>query len=164
MLESGEDPLFIARRLVILASEDVGLADPQALLVAVAAQQATHFVGMPECTLSLAEAVVYLAAAPKSNSSAAAYWQAQKEVREGDDQPVPLHLRNAVTGMMKGMGYGRGYKYAHDFPGHFVKQQFLPDALRDRHFYVPGDQGYEKGIAARLAEWWGERRENNTSS
>jgi putative ATPase len=163
MLESGEDPLFVARRLVILASEDVGLADPQALVITVAAQQATHFVGMPECTLNLAEAVVYLAAAPKSNSSASAYWQAQKEVREGDDQPVPLHLRNAVTGMMKGMGYGKGYKYAHDFPGHFVEHQFLPDALRGRHFYVPGDQGYEKGIAARLAEWSGERRENNRS-
>jgi putative ATPase len=161
MLESGEDPLFIARRLVILASEDVGLADPQALLVAVAAQQATHFVGMPECSLNLAEAVVYLATAAKSNSTASAYWQAQKQVREGDDAPVPFHLRNAVTGLMKGMGYGNGYKYSHDFPGHFVEQQFLPDPLRGRRFYVPGDQGYEKNIAARLRQWWGEKRVNN---
>ncbi|MDO8569033.1 MAG: replication-associated recombination protein A, partial [Dehalococcoidales bacterium] len=150
MLEGGEDPLFIARRLVILASEDVGLADPQALVVAVAAQQACQFVGLPECSLNLAEAVVYLATAPKSNSAYEALQRAQQEVRQGKDEPVPLHLRNAVTPLMKRLGYGKGYKYAHAYPGHFVEQQYLPDALRGKRFYAPGELGYEKQIAARL--------------
>jgi putative ATPase len=148
---------------VILASEDVGLADPQALLVAVAAQQATHFVGMPECGLNLAEAVVYLATAPKSNSAYAALSRARDALKEGYDEPVPLHLRNPVTGLMKGMGYGKGYKYAHDYPGHFVEQQFLPDSLKDRRFYIPGGAGFEKGIAARLDEWWGQRKRGHST-
>jgi putative ATPase len=158
MLESGEDPMFIARRLVILASEDVGLADPQALLVAVAAQQAAHFVGMPECTLNLAEAVIYLATAPKSNSSCTAYMRAQEEVKSGNSEPVPLHLRNAVTALMKNLGYGKDYKYAHDYSGHFVEQQFLPDTLKNKRFYTPGEIGYEKTIASRLRQWWQDRK------
>ncbi len=157
MLEAGEDSLFIARRLVILASEDVGMADPQALLIAVAAQQAAHFVGMPECSLNLAEAVIYLATAPKSNTAAAAYWSAQGEVKHGKNEPVPLHLRNPVTGLMKSLGYGKDYKYAHSYPGHFVKQQFLPDSLKGKHFYLPGDNGFEKQVKARLKAWWNEK-------
>ncbi len=161
MLEAGEDPLFIARRLVILASEDVGMADPQALLIAVAAQQAAHFVGMPECSLNLAEAVIYLATAPKSNTAAAAYWSAQGEVKQGKNEPVPLHLRNPVTGLMKKLGYGKDYKYAHSYPGHFVKQQFLPDSLKGKHFYLPGDNGFEKQVKARLKAWWnGQKKES----
>ena len=162
MLESGEDPMFVARRLVILASEDVGVADPQALLIAVAAQQAAHFVGMPECTLNLAEAVIYLATAPKSNSSCAAYMQAREEVKSGISEPVPLHLRNAVTALMKNLGYGKDYKYAHDYPGHFVEQQFLPDTLINKRFYTPSEIGYEKTIATRLRQWWQDRKSGRT--
>jgi putative ATPase len=158
MLESGEDPMFIARRLVILASEDVGLADPQALLIAVAAQQAAHFVGMPECTLNLAEAVIYLATTPKSNSSCEAYMHAQEEVKSGISEPVPIHLRNAVTALMKNLGYGKDYKYSHNYSGHFIEQQFLPDTLKHKHFYTPGEIGYEKTIATRLKQWWQERK------
>jgi putative ATPase len=150
MLEAGEDPLYIVRRLIRFASEDVGLADPQALVVAVAAQQAVHFVGMPEGNLALAEAAVYLATAPKSNSLYAAYSQVQKDVQQTRNDPVPLHLRNAVTKLMKNEGYGKGYKYAHDYPGHFIKQQNLPDSIKDKRYYIPSDQGDESEIAARL--------------
>ncbi len=129
MLEAGEDPLFIVRRMVILAAEDVGLADPQALVVAVAAQQAVHFVGLPEGYLPMAEAALYLARAPKSNSVIAGYGRARDAVRRTGDLPVPLHLRNAPTGLMKNLGYGAGYKYAHDYEGNRVEQQYLPDAL-----------------------------------
>jgi len=156
MLEAGEDPLYIARRLMRFASEDVGMADPQALMIAVAAQQAVHFVGLPEGNLALAEAVVYLAAAPKSNSLYQAYSRVQEDVQQGRNEPVPLHLRNPVTGLMRQMGYGKGYKYAHDYPDHFVKQQNLPPSLQGKHYYVPTEQGYEKEIAARLKRWWGE--------
>ena len=155
MLEAGEDPLYIARRLVRFASEDVGVADPQALVITVAAQQAVHFVGLPEGNLALAEAVVYLATAPKSNSLYQAYSRVQEDVQQGRNEPVPLHLRNPVTDLMRQMGHGRGYKYAHNYPGHFVKQQNLPSSLQDKHYYVPGDQGYEKAIADRLKKWWG---------
>ncbi len=154
MLEAGEDPLYVVRRLVRFASEDVGMADPQALAVAVAAQQAVHFVGMPEGNLALAEAVVYLATAPKSNSLYRAYSEVQKDIRQTGNQPVPMHLRNPVTSLMRESGYGKGYKYAHDYEGHFVEQQNMPDSLRDRHYYSPGDQGYEKEIKARIKEWW----------
>ena len=154
MLEAGEDPLYVVRRLVRFASEDVGMADPQALAVAVAAQQAVHFVGMPEGNLALAEAVVYLATAPKSNSLYRAYSEVQKDIRQTGNQPVPMHLRNPVTSMMRESGYGKGYKYAHDYEGHFVEQQNMPDSLRDRRYYSPGDQGYEKEIKARIKEWW----------
>ena len=156
MLEAGEDPLFIARRLVRFASEDVGVADPQALVIAMAAQQAVHFVGFPEGNLALAEAVVYLAAAPKSNSLYEAYSRVRQDIQDGRNEPVPLHLRNPVTGLMRRMGYGKGYEYAHDHPGHFVKQQNLPPSLRGKRYYIPGDQGYEKEIADRLKKWWGE--------
>jgi putative ATPase len=159
MLEAGEDPLYIARRLVRFASEDVGVADPQALVIAVAAQQAVHFVGLPEGNLALAEAVVYLAAAPKSNSLYQAYSRVQQDIQHGRNEPVPLHLRNPVTDLMRQMGHGRGYKYAHDYPGHFVKQQNLPPSLQEKRYYIPGDQGYEKEIADRLNKWWGESRE-----
>ncbi len=164
MLEAGEDPLYVARRLVRFASEDVGMADPQALVVAMAAQQAVHFIGLPEGKLALAEAVVYLATAPKSNSLYQAYSRVQEEVSKGASQPVPLHLRNAVTPLMKGMGYGKGYKYAHDHPEHFVRQQNLPDSLQGKRYYIPGDQGYEREVSARLKAWWQEREEKNRGS
>ena len=155
MIESGEDPLFIARRLVILASEDIGLAEPQALLVAIAAQQAVHFLGMPEGRIPLAEATVYLATAPKSNSTYAALNQAMRDVREQANEPVPIHLRNAVTGMMRDMGYGKDYKYSHDFQGHFAEQEYLPPSLKDRRYYLPGEEGAEQEIGRRLRRWWG---------
>ena len=154
MLEAGEDPLYIARRLVRFASEDVGMADPQALVIAMAAQQAVHFIGMPEGNLALAEAVVYLATAPKSNSLYQAYSRVQEEVKQGPSESVPLHLRNPVTPLMKEMGYGKGYKYAHDYPGHFAEQQNLPDSLQGKRYYTPSDQGYEKTIIDRLKAWW----------
>jgi putative ATPase len=153
MVEAGEDPLYIARRMVRFASEDVGMADPQALVVAMAAQQAVHFIGMPEGNLALAQAAVYLATAPKSNSLYQAYSQVQKEVKNGPEAPVPLHLRNPVTPLMKDIGYGKGYKYAHDYPESFVAQQHLPDSLKDRQYYRPGGQGYEKQVAERLKDW-----------
>ena len=159
MIESGEDPLFIARRLVILASEDIGLADPQALTVAVAAQQAVHFIGMPEGRIPLAEATVYLATAPKSNTAYAALNEAMSDVRSLPNDPVPLHLRNAVTGLMHQMGYGRDYKYSHDYEGHFERQEYLPPGLQGRRYYHPGTEGAEKEIADRLNRWWGEDRE-----
>jgi putative ATPase len=159
MLEAGEDPLYIARRLVRFASEDVGVADPQALVIVVAAQQAVHFVGLPEGNLALAEAVVYLAVAPKSNSLYQAYSRVQQDIQHGRNEPVPLHLRNPVTGLMRQTGYGRGYKYAHDYPDHFVKQQNLPDSLQGKRYYVPTEQGYEKEIADRLKKWWGKSHE-----
>ena len=154
MLEAGEDPLYIARRVVRFASEDVGLADPQALVVAMAAQQAVHFIGVPEGNLALAEAIVYMATAPKSNSLYTAYSSVQEEIKKGYGEPVPLHLRNAVTGLMQGAGYGKGYKYPHDYPGHFVEESYLPTPLQGKHFYFPGELGYEKNIAARLRQLW----------
>ena len=155
MIEAGEDPLFIARRLVILAAEDVGMADPQALSVAMAVQQAVHFVGMPEGRIPLAEATVYLATAPKSNSAYKAIGDALEDVRKSRNEPVPLHLRNAVTGLMRGMDYGKGYKYSHDYEGSFAPVENLPPSLRGRRYYRPGDQGYEPEAAERLRRWWG---------
>jgi putative ATPase len=155
MLESGEDLMFIARRLVILAGEDVGLADPRALPIAVAAQQAAHFVGMPEAMFPLAEATLYLATAPKSNSVGRAYSSAMDAVRDTRNDPVPLHLRNAVTGLMRGLGYGRDYRYSHDFAEDDAQrwsQRYLPDNVAGRRFYEPGAQGFEAGeLAERLA-------------
>ncbi|MCH2517275.1 MAG: replication-associated recombination protein A [Dehalococcoidia bacterium] len=156
MIEAGEDPLFIARRLVILAAEDIGLAQPEALALAVAAQQAVHFLGMPEARIPLAEATVYLATAPKSNSAYMALEQALDDVRKRAGEPVPLHLRNAVTGLMRSMGYGKDYQYAHDHPGHFVEQDFLPPSLKDRRYYQPTEEGTEKEISERMKEWWGD--------
>ena len=158
MLEAGEDPLYIARRLVRFATEDVGVADPQALVIAIAAQQAVHFVGLPEGNLALAEVVVYLAVAPKSNSLYQAYSRVKQDIQHGRNEPVPLHLRNPVTNLMRETGYGKGYKYAHDYPDHFVKQQNLPPSLQGKRYYVPSDQGYEKEIAARLKKWWKEEK------
>ncbi|HEX4214660.1 MAG TPA: replication-associated recombination protein A [Candidatus Dormibacteraeota bacterium] len=137
MLEAGEDPMFIARRLVISASEDVGLADPAALPLAVAAQQASHFVGMPEALYALSETTIYLARAPKSNSGLQAYTAAVQAVNERGNLPVPLHLRNATTRLMRNMGYGKGYRYAHDYEGGTVEQQHLPDELAGTRFYEP---------------------------
>jgi putative ATPase len=159
MLEGGEDPLFIARRLIRAASEDVGMADPQALVVAMAAQQAVHFVGMPEANLALAEAAVYLATAPKSDSLYEAYNRLQKVIKGGASESVPLHLRNPVTPLMEEMGYGKDYKYAHDYPDHIVSQEHLPDALKGREFYTPGKLGYEKQVMERLKEWWRKKGE-----
>jgi putative ATPase len=154
MLEAGEDPLYIARRMVRFASEDVGMADPQALTVAVAAQQAVHFIGMPEGNLALAQAAVYLATAPKSNSLYEAYNKVREEIKHGSSESVPLHLRNPVTPLMQEMGYGKDYRYAHDYPDHFVDQQHLPDALKGKRFYTPGKFGYEKQVLNRLKAWW----------
>jgi putative ATPase len=157
MIEAGEDPLFIARRLVILAAEDIGMADPRALTVAVAAQQAVHLIGMPEGRIVLAEATVYLATAPKSNASYTAINKAIEDVQRTRNDPVPKHLRNAVTGLMKQEGYGEGYKYAHDHEGGFTPMQNLPESLKGRRYYAPTDHGYEAQIAERLKRWWGER-------
>ncbi len=154
MIVAGEDPMFIARRLVILAAEDIGLAEPMALPMAVAAQQAVHFIGMPEGAIPLAEATVYLATAPKSNSAYTALKQAMEDVRGSRNEPVPLHLRNAATGLMKKMGYGESYKYSHDFEGHFVLQDYLPTSLKARRYYHPSEEGYEKAIAERVSRWW----------
>src|SRR5712691_9979716 len=138
MLEAGEDPLFVARRLVISAAEDIGLADPQALQVAMAAQQAAHFVGMPEAVLPLTEAALYLALAPKSNSALTSYGAARELIAQTGNEPVPLHLRNAVTGLMRQMGYGRDYKYAHDYEGGVANQVHMPEKLKGRKVYKPG--------------------------
>ena len=154
MIEAGEDPLFIARRLVILAAEDIGMADPQALPIAVAAQQAVHFVGMPEGRILLAQATVYLSTAYKSNSAYVAIGEAMDEVREGRNDPVPMHLRNAATGLMREMGYGKDYRYAHDYDGSFVQMENLPHRLRGRCYYHPKDNGYEVEVAQRLKRWW----------
>jgi putative ATPase len=140
--------------MVRFASEDIGMADPQALVIAMAAQQAVQFIGMPEGNLALAEAAVYLATAPKSNSLYEAYSRAQEEIKKGASEEVPAHLRNPVTPMMKEMGYGKDYKYAHDYPEHFVEQQNLPDAVKDKSFYTPGKLGYEKQVISRLKSWW----------
>jgi len=150
MCEAGEDPLFIARRLVVFASEDVGNADPHALPLVVAAKDAVNFLGYPECTLPLAQAVTYLALAPKSNASYLAYQNAAETAREKAPYPVPLHIRNAPTRLMKGLGYGKDYKYPHDYEGAFVLQDYLPEALKSIRFYLPKDSGFEKELAERL--------------
>lgn len=152
MLEAGEDPLFVARRLVLLASEDIGLADPQALPLAMAAHQAVQNIGMPEGYLPLTEATLYLALAPKSNSALTAYTAALEDVRATLNQPVPLHLRNAVTALDRAMGNGRDYRYAHNHPDHYVAQQHLPDGLSGRRYYKAGTLGWEAMQAERLAK------------
>jgi putative ATPase len=150
MIEGGEDPLYIARRLIRFASEDVGLASPGALEQAVAAYQACLFVGLPECALALAQVVVFLAAAPKSNSLYTAYNAVKKEIQRSGRLPTPLVLRNAPTEFMKGLGYGKGYKYAHDFPDARVEQRHLPEALEGKTFYRPTERGFEETIRRRL--------------
>ena len=146
MIDAGEDPLYIIRRMVILAAEDIGLADPQALVVATACQQAVHFVGMPEGFLPMAECAIYLATAPKSNSALTSYQRALADARQTRNDAVPLHLRNAVTGLMREMGYGKDYKYAHSYPGHEVEQEYLPKQLQGRRYYEPGELGWERRI------------------
>jgi putative ATPase len=153
MIEAGEDPLFIARRMVIFAAEDIGNADPGALQVAVAAKDAFHFIGLPEGRIPLAQAATYLATAPKSNASYLAMLAATQDVEEHGALPVPLHLRNAPTGLMKRLGYGKDYQYAHNFPDHLVDQQHLPDELKTQKYYVPSNSGYEKQIKERLELW-----------
>jgi putative ATPase len=150
MLESGEDPLYIARRMVRFASEDVGLADPRALTIALAAKDAVHFLGRPEGDLALAEAAVYLATAPRSNALYTAYGEATAEIRAGTNPPVPLHLRNAVTGLMRGVGYGRGYRYAHDEDEGVADMSCLPAELATRRYYRPTERGFEKTLRERL--------------
>ena len=150
LLEAGEDPRFVCRRLIISASEDVGLGDPMALPLAVSCQHAVEFVGMPEGFIPLAEAAVYLALAPKSNSTYAAYLSAQKEIRHNGPRPVPLHLRNASTTLQKEWGYGQGYKYPHLYPGAWIEQEYLPSELAGRRFYEPKDQGQEPRLLAWL--------------
>jgi putative ATPase len=153
MLAAGEDPLFIARRLIRAASEDIGNADPTALSVAVAAKEAYHFLGSPEGELALAQCVCYLATAPKSNAVYRAYTKARTDVEQAPIAPVPLHLRNAPTSLMQSMGYGVGYRYAHDEPDALVDQEHLPPQLKDRTYYEPTDRGYEAEISRRLVEW-----------
>jgi len=152
MLEAGEDPLYVARRVVRMAVEDIGLADPQALALCMAARDAVHFIGMPEGNLALAQAVVYLSVAPKSNALYTAYGAVLQDVETTAAEPVPLHLRNAPTRLMKKLNYGKGYEYAHDTEGKVANMQCLPDNLRDRTYYRPTNEGIEKRISERLAE------------
>ena len=153
MLEAGEDPLFVARRMVIFAAEDVGNAEPQALQVAVAVKDAVHFVGLPEGRIPLAQAATFLATCPKSNASYRAMLAAAEDVRQAGPLPVPLHLRNAPTPLMKGLGYGAGYLYPHDHEDAVVEQDYLPERLRDRRYYEPSDRGREREIGERLHAW-----------
>jgi putative ATPase len=153
MLEAGEDPLFVARRMVIFAAEDIGNAEPQALPVAVAAKDAVHFVGLPEGRLALAQAAIYLATCPKSNAAMRAMVAATADVRAQGPVPVPLHLRNAPTPLMKALGYGAGYDYPHEHPDAVAEQDYLPDALQGRRYYEPTDRGHEREIAQRLRDW-----------
>jgi putative ATPase len=153
MLAGGEDPLYVARRMVRFAAEDVGLADPFALTLAMAAVEAYRMLGSPEGELALVEAAVYLATAPKSNRLYTAYGQVREAIRETGSPPVPLHIRNAPTGLMKKLGYGRNYRYAHDFEDAYTPQAYLPEGLEGRTFYRPTERGYEKTVGQRLAHW-----------
>ncbi len=153
MIEAGEDALYVARRMVRFASEDVGNADPFALRIALGAMESFRFLGHPEGDLALAQAAVYLATAPKSNSVYKAWNNARKMAREKGALPVPLHIRNAPTGLMKDLGYGKDYRYAHDFKDGYAAQEYLPEAIEGIHFYFPTDRGYEKMIAGRLQKW-----------
>jgi len=161
MLEAGEDPKYVARRLIRFASEDIGNADPQALAITVAAKDAVHFIGMPEGNTALAQAVLYLATAPKSNAVYMAYNEAADAAKTDFAAPVPLHIRNAPTKLMKQLDYGKGYKYAHDEPDAVANMDCLPDNLKGREFYKPSEYGFEKEIAKRLA-WWKTRRQGGT--
>ncbi len=163
MLEAGEDPLYVARRLVRFASEDIGLADSRALEIAVAAYQASHFIGMPECNVNLTHAVIYMSLAPKSNAADAAYMAAAADAQKMLAEPVPLIIRNAPTRLMKDLDYGKGYQYAHDYADKLTTMQCLPDSLKDRRYYVPTDQGNEARFGERLRqieEWKRRRRED----
>jgi putative ATPase len=153
MLVAGDDPLYVARRIVRFASEDVGLADPRALTLSLAAKDAVHFVGRPEADLALAQAAVYCALAPKSNAIYTAWKAVQAAIDEGATDPVPMAIRNAVTGLMKSEGYGAGYEYAHDREDAVTALECLPDRLRGTRFYRPTDRGFEKDLADRIASW-----------
>ncbi|PKL85384.1 MAG: AAA family ATPase [Ignavibacteriae bacterium HGW-Ignavibacteriae-1] len=157
MLESGEDPKFIARRMVVFASEDIGNADPMALTIAVAVFNAVTFIGMPECSINLAQGVTYLASAPKSNASYIAINQVMSDIRNGIDTTVPMKLRNAPTKFMKSEGYGKDYKYPHDFEGHFVDEKYFPDSLKPKIYYNATEIGKEAEIALRLKSLWKHR-------
>jgi putative ATPase len=150
MLAAGEDPLFIARRMIRFASEDIGMADPQALQVALAAFEAWEKIGPPEAELALAEAAVYLATAPKSNALYLAEKAVKAEIQQSGAEPVPLHIRNAPTSLMKRLGYARGYRYPHNYPGGWVEQDYLPEGLKTRSFYRPTGRGYEREIRRRM--------------
>ena len=150
MLEAGEDPLYVARRVTRFASEDVGLADPRALEIAIAAYQACQFIGMPECSVHLTQAVIYMALAPKSNAMEVAYFAARDDAQEHMAEPVPMNIRNAPTSLMKGLGYGKGYKYAHDYEDKITAMQCLPDSLTGREYYKPTEQGVEGRFKERL--------------
>jgi putative ATPase len=152
MLEAGEDPLYVARRLVRMAVEDIGLADPNALSLSMAARDAVDFIGMPEGNLALAEAAVYLSLAPKSNALYTAYGDVKRDVEQTVAEPVPLHLRNAPTKLMKQLDYGKGYQYAHDVEGRVADMECLPDSLRGRRYYHPTSEGVEKRIRDRMEE------------
>lgn len=158
MLEAGEDPLVLCRRAIAMAAEDIGLADPLALQIAVAARQAVHMLGRPEGDLPLAEMTIYLATAPKSNAVVMALGAALEAARNTPASPVPIHIRNAPTGLMKDLGYGADYLYAHDFAGHYVAQEYLPEELRGTVFYEPGELGYERKVRERM-EYWRKRAE-----
>ena len=157
MVEGGEDPLFIARRMVILASEDIGNANPNALLMATTSMQAAQLIGWPESRIILSQCAIYLATSPKSNSAYTAIGKAQQLVRDTGDLPVPLHLRNAPTKLMKDIGYGKGYGYSHEGQGNFVEQEFLPEALSGTPIYEPGNNPREAEHAALLKRLWGDR-------
>lgn len=158
MIAAGEDPLYIVRRLVRFASEDIGLADPQALSIALSAKEAYDFIGSPEGELALAEAVIYLASAPKSNRAYVAFGKAMKDVEASPFEPVPLHIRNPVTDLMKDAGYGKDYAYAHEFPYSTTDMETFPDKLKGRKYYEPGNLGMEKDIKKRI-EWWNSIKE-----
>jgi len=158
MLESGEDPLYLVRRLVRFASEDIGLADPNALVQAVAVKEAVHFLGMPEANNAMAQLVVYLATAPKSNSLYIAYQKAADDTHKTGNYPVPFHIRNAPTNLMKDLGYGTEYKYPHDFKYHYYYQKYFPDGMKESVYYEPTDFGFEKEISKRL-QWWTKLKE-----
>ena len=162
MLNAGEDPLFIARRMIRFASEDIGNADPRALEITIAAQQAFHFIGLPEGELALAQAAVYLATAQKSNSLYAGYGRVKEIINKTGYLPVPLHIRNAPTKLMKELDYGKNYKYAHDYDGAYVPQEYLPDKLQGQKFYYPRESGYEKTIKERMAFW--QQKKNSDKS
>jgi putative ATPase len=159
MITAGEDPLYIARRMVRFASEDIGNADPQALIIAVAAQQAFHFIGLPEGELALAQAAVYLATAPKSNSLYVGYGKVKEIINTTGYLPVPLHIRNAPTKLMKELDYGKDYKYAHDYTNAYVPQEYLPEKIKGKIFYQPKEAGFEKTIKERIMAW--QQKKNN---
>jgi putative ATPase len=154
MIEGGEDPLFIARRMIVFASEDIGNASPNALLLAEATFSAVEKIGMPESRIILAQCAAYLAASPKSNSSYLAIEKALQDVQSNKLFPVPLHLRNAPTKLMKEIGYGKNYKYPHDFENHFVEENYLPEELKGKQYYIPTEIGNEKTIKERLKNLW----------